>query len=138
MLTGLAISPDGTRAASSSMDGTLTFLDGTRFESARVLRAHLLGTHSVTFSPRGQRVVSTSARNEAAKLWDVHSQQEVATLGSSSEIVSQATFSPDGRALVAVDLRGQLSVWKAPTFEEIQAVEQTGARSISIFPDSAP
>jgi hypothetical protein len=40
------------------------------------------------------------------------------------------TFSPDGNTLAATALSGSTDVWRAPSWDEIQAVEKEQAASL--------
>ena len=62
--------------------------------------------------------------NAALKLWDTESWQEVLTLeGEGPQFLSSA-FSPDGSAILAVNRARIVHIWRAPSWEEINAAEK--------------
>ncbi len=67
LLTDIAVSPDGSRAATASLDKTIRLWDLGSGEG-RVLGAHEDRVTSVAFSPDGERVVSASD-DGTARLW---------------------------------------------------------------------
>ena len=96
----------------------------------RFLKGFLLGAHSVAFSPDGRRLAAGSNGQEAVKLWDVETRQEVLTLSGEGSLFIGLSFSPDGRYLMAINEAGLAHneaglahIWTAPTWEEIAAEE---------------
>ena len=87
------------------------------------LHGFLLGVHSVAFSPDGTRLALGSNGREAVKLWDVASLEEVATLGAQGSVFSSTQFSPDGNILGSLNNSGDLYLWRAPSWEEINGAE---------------
>ena len=66
-------SPDGTKIVSAHWDGSVRLLDWTSEESVRVLRGHLKGVKSVTFSADGNSLISLGSENtgDGVRFWDV-------------------------------------------------------------------
>jgi WD40 repeat protein/serine/threonine protein kinase len=122
-LAGVAFSPDGRLFGTASEDGTAKLWRTDTLKEVAVLRGHLLGVHSIAFSPDGRRVATGSNGREAIKLWDVATGQEVLTLEGEGSIFSGVTFSADGTLLGAVNSRGQLHLWRAPSWAEIGSHE---------------
>jgi len=95
-------------------------------ESGRTLgqlRGILQGVHSLAFSPDSRRLAVGSDDRQAVKLWDLQSFQELVTLPGSSSAYTQTRFSPDGNLLGTMNARGVLHVWRAPSWQEIEAEE---------------
>ena len=69
------------------------------------------------------RLATASQGKEAVKLWDVVSRQEVATLPGEGLIKGRLSFSPDGNMLVAINAQGKAHIWRAPSFDDIAAIE---------------
>jgi WD40 repeat protein len=80
--------------------------------------------HSIGISPDGKRLVSGSNAREAVKLWDLSSGRELLNLSGEGELFKQTIFSPDYRLLLSVTARGTLHLWRAPSLDEIDAVER--------------
>jgi len=78
---------------------------------------------SVAFSPDGRRLVSGSTGKGAIMLWDVSTRQEIARFGTSSAVVETVQFSPDGNTICATNNHGIAYFWRAPSFEQIDALE---------------
>src|SRR5438552_2829749 len=88
----------------------------------------LLGYHSVAISPDGERVAAGSNGQEAIKLWDLHSHEEVATISGQGSFFSDARFSPDGSTISARNWNGVIYFWTAPAWKQIEAAEQARGR----------
>jgi WD40 repeat protein len=87
------------------------------------LGGFLKGVHSVGFSMDGKRLATGSGDQEAVKLWDTESWQDVFTLEGQGTGYIGVGFSPDGNTLVWGNQTGVLQLWRAPTWEEINAAE---------------
>jgi WD40 repeat protein len=115
----LAVSPDSRLAALSTESGEVRLFDPANGELIEVLDAHLNAAFGVAFSPDGKRLISSSGGREAVKLWDVRTRQELLTL-SGEGTLSEAQWGNDGNAIVA---GFPLQIWRAPSWEEIRAIE---------------
>src|SRR5690349_6612783 len=89
------------------------------------LRGVLQGIHSLGFSPDSRRLAAGSDDRQAVKLWDIQSLQELVTLRGESSAFSQTRFSPDGNLLGTMNYRGLLHVWRAPSWPEIEAANES-------------
>jgi basic membrane protein A len=90
---GIAFSPDGTRLATASNDGTAILWDVQSGQRLLRLHGHNGYVNHVAFYPDGTRL-ATAGQDGTVRLWDTATGQEVLTLrGNSSEIVRLA-FSP--------------------------------------------
>ncbi len=129
--------PHGSRTlvAFSSDRESIAFLDGRRVcvrnltTGAEIAVADGFegGTTSLAFSPDGQRLASGSQGNEAVKLWDVPTRQEVVTLAGEELMSGGLRFSPDCRLLAGINSWGKVHIWRAPSLHEIAALEQQAA-----------
>lgn len=77
-----------------------------------VLRGHDSGISSVGWSPDQRRIVSGSG-DSTVRLWDATRYEPVLTLGAGSQ-VSDVSFSPSGKEIVAATEGGKLLIWRIP------------------------
>jgi WD40 repeat protein len=78
---------------------------------------------TVAFSPDGKTLASGSYDGKV-KLWNIATQQEVATLEIPPRSCVSLRFSPDGRTLAAgswLSPEPYITLWQAPSFEQIAA-----------------
>ena len=66
---------------------------------------------------------ATSPR-DAVKLWDLVAHRELLSLQGEGQYFMHVAFSPDGNTLAAVSLDGIAHLWRAPSWEEIEAAEK--------------
>jgi WD40 repeat protein/serine/threonine protein kinase len=123
-VAGMAFSEDRSRAASVAEDGTLAIWDSSSFQLIDVFKGHMLGAHAVAFSPDGRRLATGSGGRQAVKLWDVSTHRELMTMPGQGSLFSFVAFSPDGTWLAACNREGELHLWRAPSWEEIEAAEK--------------
>jgi WD40 repeat protein len=125
-VTDVDWSPDSTHVVTASDDGTAKVWrviggDGReRFTlSAQDTRSGLV---SAAFSPDGSHVVTGDIENRATIVWDVSitGDAELATLPAAASDQSSATFTPDGRYLLAGNAAGTVSVWDAQTLTRVR------------------
>jgi WD40 repeat protein/serine/threonine protein kinase len=77
----------------------------------------------VAFSPDVKRLATGSTGNEAIQLWDVESHEGLLTLEGRGAAFDSVAFSPDGNILAASNGR-VLHLWRAPSWAEIETLEQ--------------
>lgn len=119
-LSGVALSPDAATLAASSENGTVELWNTKTLARTALLHEVLLGYHSVTISPDGERLAAGSNGQEAIKLWDLDSREEVATLPGGGSFFRLIRFSPDGNTLSACNWNGVIHFWTAPSWEQIE------------------
>jgi WD40 repeat protein len=94
-------------------------------ELKATLKGHAGSVLGVAFSPDG-KTLATGGYEGKVKLWNIATEQELATLELLPGGCLSLRFSPDGRALAAGSVVGSepfMSLWRVPSFEEIEAME---------------
>ena len=124
-VTGVLFSPDGRRLFSTSSDGSAMLWEVFARREVATLRGHFGSVHSPALSPDGVRLATggTSPR-DAVKLWDLVAHRELLTLQGEGQYFLHLAFSPDGNTLVATSFDGIAHLWRAPSWEEIEATEK--------------
>ena len=121
----VAFSPDGSHFATGSMvDGLLTTWDTTTLTPHPFGRASRNGLQHLIFSRDSQRLVASGmSPRGVVKLWDVAIGRDVATLPGRFGFINHILFSPDGNTLLAASTEGNVELWRAPSFGEIEQRE---------------
>jgi WD40 repeat protein len=119
-VNGVAYSPDGTRLASGSSDGSVRVWNVTTGQEVLPpLRGHEDQIYAVAYSPDG-RTLASAGDDMTVRVWDATTGQLIRTLGAGDDRVWVHTmaFSPDGLRLV---LGGgdEMRVWDVTTGQEV-------------------
>jgi len=117
-------SSDGKRFVISSALGYARVWNTATWREEATLRGVLNAVDQAVFSPDGQRLATSGSNaDDAVKLWDTASWQEVLTLKSSGSQNNRTAFSPDSNTIGAMSGDGILSLWRAPSWDEINRAE---------------
>jgi WD40 repeat protein len=122
----LAVSPDGGLVSASTGDAQILLLDPVRETLLAPLHGHLNTASASAFSPDGSRLFSTYGGQEAVRLWDVGTRQELLTLASVDAHLGAARWSADGNVILAGP---PWQAWSAPSLEDIASAEAKNAPS---------
>ena len=119
--TSLAVSPDGGLVSACTLDGRVLLLDPAMGKLIETLHGQFPVATRSAFSPDGHRLFSIYGGQEAVKLWDVGTRQELLTLAGVDQYgLGRARWSADGDVILA---GSPWQAWIAPSWEEIAAAE---------------
>jgi eukaryotic-like serine/threonine-protein kinase len=133
----LAFSPDGTRLASSSLDGSAAVWDIATGQRVVKLDAHRYGALGVAFDRTGT-MLATCGRDDTTRLWDAATGQLVRKLQEHTGYAKSVAFSPDGSRVLSSGADGRgLKVWDAATGELILTLQgpDGGVTVLGVSPD---
>ena len=132
----VAVTPDGQRAVSGSLDGTLKVWDLESGKELQTLSGHRVIVQVVAVTPDGQRAVSGSL-DGTLKVWDLESGKELQTLFGHRGDVGAVAVTPDGQRAVSGSSDGTLKVWDLESGKELQTL--SGHRgpvgAVAVTPD---
>jgi WD40 repeat protein len=128
----------GSKLASFSPDGGLfaapvavetTVWETNHFQPVKTLTGSTVGMQSVCFSTDGRRLALGGSADESVRLWDTAGWEQVLTLKSAGSLFVSVEFSPDGNSLGAMNFLGNLHLWRAPSWAEIEAAEKSATKN---------
>ena len=126
MVWAAAYSPDGTRIATGSIDGTARIWDTASGKELLTLQAPAQGAvNSVAFSPNG-KFLATGSDDGSARIWDIITGDELRTLNGHLDAVLHVAFSPDGSRLTTASFDGTSKVWDLTTGNELLSLREEG------------
>ncbi|MGP4022322.1 nSTAND1 domain-containing NTPase [Actinomadura sp. 3N407] len=136
-VSSVAWSPDGSRLASASDDGTVRVWDVASRTRIALLRGHGDKVWSVAWSPDGTRVAS-ACQDGDVRIWDV-SEGTAATLSGHESWVRDVAWSPDGTRIASGSDDRTIRVWDAVTGRELAAWRghDETVRMVAWSPDGA-
>jgi len=118
LISGAVFSPDGSRIATTSNDGTARIWDA---ESGSELLSLPTGVtnslHGIDFSPDGS-LLATAGKNGTAILWNTETGEKVFDLVGHSDGVTGINFSPDGKWLATASEDRSAKIWVTATGKE--------------------
>ncbi|MBI1346898.1 protein kinase [bacterium] len=112
-LDSLAVSPDGTQAATGGWDGFARIWNLSTGQLVHELRHGGLYVHSVAFSPDGQTLATGSDDPTGyVQLWNCKSGERTTILDGHADAVLSVAFSHDGQRLLTSSYDKTARVWK--------------------------
>jgi WD40 repeat protein len=112
----LRFSPDGSRLATASSDGTVKLWDLSTGNVIRVLRGHTAAVWGLSFDPKG-RLLASGSEDRTIRLWRVRTGAQIRVLAGHAHRVWGLAFSPDGRRLASGSLDRSIRIWDPRTGE---------------------
>jgi WD40 repeat protein len=127
-MTEVVFSPQGDLLATASGDATVRLWHIPSGKFVGALEGHSNGVEDLAFAPDGKTLV-TAANYDSIKFWQVATRQEMLSFPEASRSPLPVVFSASGTTLAVASgpERGNKIVkfWRAPSWEEIAAKEQT-------------
>lgn len=118
-----AFTPDGSRIASASFDGTVKVWDIKTGQPLFALHGHTDKVRSLAFRPDGKHLAS-AGDDGMVKVWDVATKQELLKLERQNSAVSSLAYSPDGQRLVSAIDGGAIKIWDATTGQKLRTFHE--------------
>jgi WD40 repeat protein len=118
----VALTQDGRRALSGSMDNTLKLWDLQTRQCLATLKGHTDTIYSVALAHDGRHALSGSM-DSTLKLWDLESRQCIATLEGHTAGVWSMAFSPDGNRALSGSADKTLKLWDLDTRQCLATLE---------------
>ncbi len=129
-------SPDGTRLATASWDGTAKVWDAAGGKELLTLKGHSSALWSVAWSPEGKRLATASV-DGMANVWDASSGGHLLTLTGHKGQVCALSWSPDGRRLATGSWDWTIRLWDTIDGHQLLAIQDAAdyAKPVSFSPD---
>jgi WD40 repeat protein/class 3 adenylate cyclase/type II secretory pathway predicted ATPase ExeA len=106
----IAVNADGSRFATTGVDGTATVWETATGKRLLTLRGHEGKVNGVAFSPDGS-LLATAGSDRTARLWDGASGRPVHVLRGHRDPVLGVAFGPDGSLLATSSQDGTVRIW---------------------------
>jgi WD40 repeat protein len=107
LVQAVQYSPDGSRLATASRDGTARVWDAATGELQLTLRGHLSGVRNIGFAGGGRWVV-TAGEDQAVKFWDAATGGELNRIAGAGDLLAAARR---GNVVATVGRKKVLAVW---------------------------
>jgi WD40 repeat protein/transcriptional regulator with XRE-family HTH domain len=136
----VTFSPDGSRIAVANTadpsDGWASIWDAVTGELILTLPRQNAYVDSVSFSPDGRRIVTTS-EDAGVRIWDANNGEELLTLYGQTAGVANAAYSPDGTRIASAIGNNQVKVWDSATGRELLTLagHGSGVLTVGFSPD---
>jgi RNA polymerase sigma factor (sigma-70 family) len=107
----VALSPDGTSAASAGDDRLIHVWDAATLRERATLRLHTLAIYSLAFAPDGKTLVS-GGEDKRLAFWDLTATPPtLKAVRRHDDIVSALAFTPDGRTLACTGVKEAIRLY---------------------------
>jgi WD40 repeat protein len=120
----IALSPDHRTMAIGTSDWTISIYDIATGNLAHRLDAHKNSVFALTFSPDGNRLLS-SGRDATLKVWDVNEGFSlVHDIPSHTGQVKCITYGPDSSLVATSSMDKTIKIWDASSFELLKVIDK--------------
>lgn len=136
-VNSVTVTPDGRRAISASLDGTLRIWNLGTGQTEHILFGHKGMVLSVTIVPDGRRVIS-GASDGTLKVWNVETGQEEFKLSGHDGVIYTVATTFNGKHVVSGSGDGTLKVWDLETGQEVRTLagHNQAVEAVALTPDS--
>jgi WD40 repeat protein len=125
--------PDGKAVLTASADGSARIWDPQTSPAAQVLQAPG-GISKVDVSSNGARVLAAGGYNNmSAQIWQIDSGRLIAELRGHRDIVSDASFNPDGESAVTASSDATARIWDIDSSDDVMEMKHPQAVSLTEF-----
>ncbi len=119
---GVAFSPNGRQALSTSSDFSIRLWDLDSGKAIRSYQGHTNHTHAVAFSPDGREFLSCS-QDGTMRRWNVATGEELNRADLGNELLTDVALSPDGKLALVASFDKTLHLWDVKAWKEIRQFE---------------
>ncbi|HBB96021.1 MAG TPA: hypothetical protein DC054_11585 [Blastocatellia bacterium] len=132
----VAFSPDASRVATGSRDGTIKLWDAKTHTVLISITGHDNSVTSIAYSPDGKMMASGSW-DKTAKLWNTDTCTELATLAGHDGAVFSVAFSADGKTVATASKDKTVKLWNVADHKEIVTLtpDDDAINSVAFSPD---
>jgi WD40 repeat protein len=132
---GMALSPDGKKAATGGHDNAVKVWDLDSGKMIHSLEGHKLEVPAVAFRPGGKQIASGS-HDKTVKLWDADTGKLIKTLEGHTKEVRCAIYSADGKKLVTGGWDNTVIVWDADSGQQLKTITCGQVHNLVLVPKS--
>jgi WD40 repeat protein len=136
MATGIALSPDGKRAASWGYAGSVHIWDAETLALRALLKGHTGGVWGAAFSPDGHRLLSAGS-DGTMRLWDVDAGQGLRRFDGHTGTVWCVAYARDGRHALSGGGDHTVRLWDIDGAKELKRFDghTQGVNNVAFCPD---